>query len=211
LKNLGLEIREEYKQRGWPSLRTGGDPLLRKALGTTGEAGTGRGLLVHPGSGSKRKNWPVERYLRVAQAMVQQGEVPVTILIGPAESDQLAFWRQESHAGVTLKNGLSIQEVCCLLSRTELYLGNDSGISHLAASLGVYTIALFGPTDPARWSPLGPRVRVLFPSEDPAEGNPPSQEIPERNASLEAISPEQVLSVLCEITKDPSHPFSGSG
>jgi ADP-heptose:LPS heptosyltransferase len=48
-----------------------------------------------------------------------------------------------------------------VLERARLYVGNDSGISHLAAAWGAPVLALFGPTDPAQWAPIGPRVRVL--------------------------------------------------
>jgi ADP-heptose:LPS heptosyltransferase len=51
--------------------------------------------------------------------------------------------------------------VAAILRRARAFLGNDSGISHLAGMLGLPTLALFGPTDPALWAPLGPRVRVL--------------------------------------------------
>jgi ADP-heptose:LPS heptosyltransferase len=46
------------------------------------------------------------------------------------------------------------------------YVGNDSGVSHLAAALGVPTIAVFGPTDPTVWAPLGPKVAVVAPQDD---------------------------------------------
>ena len=60
-----------------------------------------------------------------------------------------------------MARGLSIGALASLLRRCAAYLGNDSGVTHLAALAGVPTVALFGPSDPARWSPLGPRVTVL--------------------------------------------------
>ncbi len=57
--------------------------------------------------------------------------------------------------------GLELAEAGAVLSECALYVGNDSGITHLAAGLGVPTVAVFGPTDPAVWRPLGPRVRVV--------------------------------------------------
>ena len=47
------------------------------------------------------------------------------------------------------------------LARAGLFLGNDAGVSHLAAATGAPTLALFGPTDPALWAPVGPRVATL--------------------------------------------------
>jgi ADP-heptose:LPS heptosyltransferase len=57
--------------------------------------------------------------------------------------------------------GLSAGALASLLRRCSAYLGNDSGVTHLAALVGVPTVALFGPSDPALWSPLGSRVTVL--------------------------------------------------
>jgi ADP-heptose:LPS heptosyltransferase len=48
-----------------------------------------------------------------------------------------------------------------VLAHAGLYVGNDSGVSHLAAAWGAPVLALFGPTDPAQWAPVGPRVKVL--------------------------------------------------
>lgn len=51
--------------------------------------------------------------------------------------------------------------LACWLARARLYIGNDSGITHLAAAVGTPVLALFGPTDPAVWAPRGPHVRVV--------------------------------------------------
>jgi len=56
---------------------------------------------------------------------------------------------------------LSLIDVADELRRCRLFIGNDSGITHIAAYWGAPTIALFGPTDPAVWGPLGRRVKVL--------------------------------------------------
>jgi ADP-heptose:LPS heptosyltransferase len=54
-----------------------------------------------------------------------------------------------------------VDELLGLLKESRLFLGNDSGATHLAAALGVPTLAVFGPSDPWLWRPLGPRVRVV--------------------------------------------------
>jgi heptosyltransferase-3 len=60
-----------------------------------------------------------------------------------------------------LARELPVRVLGAVLARAGLYVGNDSGVSHLAGAYGAPTIALFGPTDPALWSPVGPRVSVL--------------------------------------------------
>jgi len=54
----------------------------------------------------------------------------------------------------------NLYELACWLGRARLYVGNDSGITHLAAAAGAPVLALFGPTDPSVWVPRGPNVRV---------------------------------------------------
>ena len=67
-----------------------------------------------------------------------------------------------------------------ILARCRAFVGNDSGVSHLAAALGVPTVALFGPTRPEHWAPRGERVRVLL----------------GRNGRLDEISVEDCLDAL---------------
>jgi heptosyltransferase-3 len=63
-----------------------------------------------------------------------------------------------------------LYELARWLAAASLYIGNDSGITHLAAAAGAPVIAIFGPTDPALWAPRGPRVRVI-------QGNPTSGDV----------------------------------
>jgi len=114
-------------------------------------------LAVHPGSGSPSKNWPAERFA----SFVQQREpaAPWLLVIGPA--DEEAASPLLGLPGVVPLRDLPLRLLGALLSQAGLYLGNDSGITHLAAATGASTLALFGPTDPATWCPLGPRVKVL--------------------------------------------------
>jgi ADP-heptose:LPS heptosyltransferase len=62
--------------------------------------------------------------------------------------------------------GVSVPHLAAVLAESRGYFGNDSGVSHLAAALGVPTVAVFGPTDPAVWAPLGPEVSVVAPRGD---------------------------------------------
>ena len=115
-------------------------------------------LCLHPGSGSARKNWPKEDFLEVADGAFRRSRLPSTVLIGPAEQGQRAFWSEAGGPSLSVKEGLPILEVARILRRATLYVGNDSGITHLAAAVGVPVVALFGPTDPARWAPRGSGV-----------------------------------------------------
>ncbi len=104
--------------------------------------------VIHPFSGSPRKNWPLENFRRLAEALVS-----VRWCAGP----------EETLEGATRFDDL--YDLACWLATARLYIGNDSGITHLAAAVGAPVIALFGPTDPAVWAPRGPRVHVVRISE----------------------------------------------
>jgi len=101
--------------------------------------------VIHPFSGSSRKNWPLERYRELAERL----EMPVRWCAGPEE---------QLDDAVRIDN---LYELACWLRTSRLYIGNDSGITHLAAAAGIPVVAIFGPTDPAVWAPRGPSVRIL--------------------------------------------------
>jgi lipopolysaccharide heptosyltransferase III len=104
-------------------------------------------VAIHPFSGSKRKNWPLERYQTLARRLSPR---KVEWIVGPEEQLEGAHRFEK------------LDELAAWLGGAKLYIGNDSGITHLAAALGIPTLALFGPTDPARWAPRGENVRVLY-------------------------------------------------
>ena len=103
--------------------------------------------VIHPFSGSRRKNWPLERFREVARRLATV--LPVEWCAGPEE--KLADARRFD----------DLYELACWLSGARVYLGNDSGITHLAAAVGTPVVALFGPTDPRVWAPRGRRVRLV--------------------------------------------------
>jgi len=117
-------------------------------------------LLIHPGSGGKAKIWPLSRYLEILRRLGDRG-FRGAVVTGDAESDMDRFFRDRIlPAGwVRLKNP-SLDALAGLLSVSRLYIGNDSGITHLAAACGAEVIALFLDRHVAAWRPLG-RVRLL--------------------------------------------------
>jgi ADP-heptose:LPS heptosyltransferase len=111
-------------------------------------------IAIHPGSGSVKKNWPFERFLSVAGYFRAKGRKIVWIA-GPAEK-RPAFPEVDY-----LFVNRPLLVLTRLLGRCEFFIGNDGGITHLAAALGCRTIALFGPSDPVVWAPRGKKVTVL--------------------------------------------------
>ena len=132
-----------------------------KDQGLTGEERS-RVIILHPGSGSRKKVWPIERFLELASDFQKFFGSKLLIVLGPAEGleVQKAFERMGPDRPVLAKD-LSLLQLASVMEGSWFFIGNDSGISHMAAALGIPTIAIFGPTDPRVWSPRGERVCVV--------------------------------------------------
>lgn len=147
-------------------------------------------VLIHPGSGSPRKNWPLERWLELAPLL----PAPATLLLGEAELARplppaLTAARAERAESVRLGGralGLlwqpPLEELLRRLACARAFLGHDSGVSHLAACAGTPGLLLFGPTDPAIWKPPAANVRALQ-----APGGLDALTVPEVLAACDAL------------------------
>jgi hypothetical protein len=136
---------------------------------------------IHPGSGGRRKCWPVERYAKLAvELSCKRGLTPL-VFFGPADEGLRDAFEAAMPPGVLweVAENRPLREVFALLSCCRAYVGNDSGMTHLAARVCPVT-ALFGPTDPKVWSPLGREVHIVC-----AE-----------NGDLSKVTVEQVLKML---------------
>lgn len=123
-----------------------------------------KAIALHPGSGGARKCWPVPHFAAIIHDLWQRA-IPVLLLAGPAEQKRLTellpLISSPPHPSLlTTLQDAPLLEVARQLAQCRGYLGNDSGITHLAALLGVPTIALFGPSDPRIWQPLAPTDRA---------------------------------------------------
>jgi len=118
-------------------------------------------VVIQPGSGGKSKCWHIDNFLAVAKELGAEG-FDVIFLLGPAELDRFsdATIKNISSVARCLTN-LSLAQVLEILSCANGFIGNDSGITHLAAALGVRTLAVFGPTNSVVYSPIGSAVTVF--------------------------------------------------
>ena len=130
-------------------------PVLRPARGMSPLLPKpDRTVLLHAGSGSPRKNWPFHRFLALADLLRREG-LDTVWLHGPAEAER-AY-----PPGDPVLRGVALPVLAQLLAACRLYVGNDSGISHLAAACGCPAVVLFGPSDPLVWAPRGRAVTIL--------------------------------------------------
>jgi len=121
-------------------------------------------VIIHPGSGDKLKNWSIENYIKLADEFKKIGQ-KVLFLIGPAEIQITDLLK---NAGQDYFSSERLFDVYKLLQSSKLYIGNDSGLTHLSSITGRKTIAIFGPTDPVVWKPAGRNVFVITKSEIPS-------------------------------------------
>ncbi len=123
------------------------------------ENGTAGPVVLHPGSGSPFKNWPLDRFLDLADRLSAAGR-QIVFLGGPAEAEQMETVVGKGYAVRTFPE---LTDLADWLATVAGFIGNDSGVSHLAGYLGVPTVALFGPSNPRQWRPWGARVSVVGP------------------------------------------------
>jgi hypothetical protein len=118
-------------------------------------------VVIQPGSGGLHKCWHMDNFLAVAEELRLNG-TEVVFLLGPVEHDRFSNATiKEINSVAKCLTGLSLTQVVWLLSCSDGFIGNDSGITHLAAGMGVRTVVIFGPTNPDVYKPVGPAVTVL--------------------------------------------------
>jgi ADP-heptose:LPS heptosyltransferase len=136
-----LNITKEIKERG---------ALLCEFLGVTNP------LIIHPGSGNPSKNAPLSFFRKAAEKAVQESGTDVLVIWGDAELERVEEI-QETFKGLekvkVLPDLLMLRDLPAVLTQARGYLGNDSGVTHLAAACGIRTFAVFNTTDSRIWGP----------------------------------------------------------
>jgi len=122
-------------------------------------------VYLHPGSGSRKKNWEAANFIETAKILMSNGYTPEFIL-GPAEHFMAESLQAQGDDKIKICIFDDLLQLTLLLKKAGGFIGNDSGISHLAAFLGLPTVAVFGPSDPQRWKPVGRFVKTVRPDLD---------------------------------------------
>ncbi len=137
---------------------------FKSAALSIGDAGS-QPIAIHPGSGGSQKCWPIPSFAALINHLWQR-HYPVLLLAGPADHQRVKDIQrllppQPIPNSLTTLIDLPLIQVAQRLLKCRCYTGNDSGITHLAAMLGIPTVALFGPTNPSTWHPIGPAVTII--------------------------------------------------
>lgn len=154
-----LGMASEHGQLSW-RLNLGGFDVSARACGPRAP------LALFPGAGSPAKRWPLSRWRVLLDAILERWERPLLWVLGPAEEEQEEYQSVGKEYATTgqleILQSTPLRDLAARLSWAAAFIGSDCGVTHLASMLGLPTLALFGPSDPGRWGPLGERTAVLW-------------------------------------------------
>jgi heptosyltransferase-3 len=120
-------------------------------------------VVFHPGSGSKKKNWPLENWINIGNGLLGLNDLQGSLVIvsGEADEDRVRslrpIWKNER---VQFAKNFTLPELAAVFENA-IFVGHDSGISQLAAAAGANCILLFGPSDPEVWAPKNEKVQII--------------------------------------------------
>jgi len=117
-------------------------------------------VFIHPGAGKLANRWPAEKFAALADGLIVRG-CTVLVDISPGDEDAVEEMLGEMRREAVVVPLVSLPRLAALIARCDLFIGNDTGIFHLAAAVGTRSIGLFGPTNPGEWMPAGERVVAL--------------------------------------------------
>ena len=156
LEQLGLRV-DDLAARIFPS--DADRNAVEKSLGRFSKPV----VVFHPGSGSEKKNWRLENWIDIGNHLLDSNDLRGSLVVVSGEADQdrvrplRAIWKNER---VRFASNFPLPELAALF-QDAIFLGHDSGISHLAAAAGANCILLFGPTNPDVWVPMNENVQVI--------------------------------------------------
>jgi heptosyltransferase-2 len=118
-------------------------------------------LAVHPGAGKAENIWKPENFASVVNELARTHRLSLMIIQGPADGETVRRFQSACETTGTVVKNRSISDVAALLKRADLVLCNDTGVMHVACAAGARVLAIFGVTDPVRWAPRSPGLRVV--------------------------------------------------
>jgi len=140
-------------------------------------------VVIQPGGGALNKCWHIDNFLSIVKKL-RANNTQVVFLLGPAEIERFSSETIDKIKDVTkCLTDLSLVNVLRILAFTDAFLGNDSGITHMAASMGINTLVVFGPTNPDIYKPIGPNVKV-FTDKKETFAEKPSNELSEKISNI---------------------------
>jgi heptosyltransferase-3 len=119
-------------------------------------------IALHPGSGSEKKNWPIDAWIRFCRLLLSEFDYRLLLIGGEAERDKLEQLASSLEASkIKILKNSPLVEVATHLAACQAFVGHDSGISHLAAAVGLPGVVIWGETDATIWCPRSSKMQLL--------------------------------------------------
>lgn len=156
-------VEQQLALLGWTGVPVSDRPRTHLAVTATAAASVARQLaaaglnnerplaLIHPAAAFATKQWATENFARVAEFVTERGFAPVAIA-SPKEQETIKTLLDAASVSIASLD-LSLPEVAALAARAQIFIGNDSGIAHIAAAVGTPSVVIFGSSNIAHWSP----------------------------------------------------------
>ena len=157
--------------------------------------------LLHPAAAFESKRWATSKFARAAEQFAARGFVSVAV--GARNEKQvLAQLVEESSAPIVALSDLTLPEVTALAGRARIFLGNDSGIAHIAAAVGTPSVVIFGSSNPAQWAPWTSAPAEVVRAEDSETQN--SAEADDAAQRIDRIGVERVIEAAVRVLEKSS-------
>jgi len=143
-------------------------------------------IVIHPGAGKKQNVWPPENHAEIARRLVDRFSVGVVVVRGPVDRESFDLFLEACRVAPPILSCPDIGFLGALMKRSSLTICNDTGIMHIAGAVGSRCIAVFGPTDPRRWKPIGENVVAAH----------------SRNGTVETVTVDEVYATAEKILHD---------
>ena len=160
-------------------------------------------VALHPGSGSRKKAWTTGSFVKLAEKLFSDHQAQILVPIGPADTEVAEdYFKCISFPGSIPIANLPLDELAAILKQCAVYVGNDSGITHLAAAMGTPVVALFGPTDRLVWGPRGKCVSILYEETDCSPCPRERMQVCLEQRCMETLSVEGVYREVTKMLQD---------
>jgi ADP-heptose:LPS heptosyltransferase len=118
-------------------------------------------IVIHPGAGKKQNIWPPDRFAEVASRLTEKYGFPVVAVRGPVDDDAFSTFLKKSREVPVVLSCPTTGLLAAMMRDASVTLCNDTGVMHIAGAVGAGCVAVFGPTEPARWKPVNSEVLAV--------------------------------------------------
>jgi ADP-heptose:LPS heptosyltransferase len=171
-------------------------------------------IAIAPAANWMGKEWPQQNYLKLVQHLTsQQGQFPgakIAVFAAPHEYERLGYLREHlKNQLIDVSGYVHLLDVAALLTQCALFIGNDSGLMHLAAAVGIPTLGLFGPSDDRLYRPTGILCDFIR-TPEPFEYLWSLVKASQNTGLMDSLTPDMVLAKLSSMDAFGKDPFSAS-